>query len=71
MIPSEPLKAVTKSVKVFSPQKLGKIEFPMIFQTVAAGKYCEIFNVSGLPDWVVLSSGNVHFVMAHVKCIHT
>ena len=26
-------------------------------QTVAAGKYCEIFNVSGLPDWVVLSSG--------------
>ena len=26
-------------------------------QTVAAGKYCEIFHVSGLPDWVVLPSG--------------
>ena len=38
-------------------RRTGSHNSPVLLQTVAAGKYCEIFHVSGLPDWVVLSSG--------------
>ena len=32
------------------------LKYLHIFQTVAAGQFCEAYGLSGLPDWVVLSS---------------